>query len=167
MAAPKTTNAAPTFTTAAQSTSFTEIADTTGSTALASYSTTVSFADANTADTHKVAVANVTASGTTTGLPGKTTLLSWLKSGTLTQAAGSGSFTLSFSAADRSFDYLAAGQTLTLTYTVQLSDNKGAVTSQNFTVTITGTNDLPVIGNPSMAMVTEDKSATKAGLLWS
>src|SRR5476649_2067517 len=51
----------------------------------------------------------------------------------------------SFSAQDQSFDYLAAGEIVTLTYTVQVADNHGGSTTQDVTVTITGTNDAPVV----------------------
>jgi hypothetical protein len=37
------------------------------------------------------------------------------------------------------------GQTATLTYTVQVADTHGGSTTQNVVVTITGTNDAPVI----------------------
>src|SRR5262249_1267413 len=40
----------------------------------------------------------------------------------------------------------AAGQTLTRTYTVQVADNNGGSTTQDVTITITGTNEAPVIG---------------------
>jgi serralysin len=49
----------------------------------------------------------------------------------------------SFAAPDQAFDYLAAGQTVTLTYTVQITDDLGAVMNQPVTVTVIGSNDLP------------------------
>ena len=37
----------------------------------------------------------------------------------------------SFSAQDKSFDYLAAGESVTLTYTVQVADTHGGSTTQD------------------------------------
>ena len=56
-----------------------------------------------------------------------------------------GSDAWTFSAQDKNFDYLAAGETLTLTYTVQVDDGHGGVVTQPVTITVTGTNDAPVI----------------------
>ena len=56
-----------------------------------------------------------------------------------------GSDAWTFSAQDNSFDYLAAGETLTLTYAVQVDDGHGGVVSQPVTITVTGTNDTPTI----------------------
>ena len=59
-----------------------------------------------------------------------------------------GSATLTYSVADGSFDFLAAGETLTLTYDAFVDSNyipSDLVTEVKFTVTITGTNDLPTI----------------------
>ena len=61
-----------------------------------------------------------------------------------------------FSAQDKSFDYLAAGETLTLTYTVQVDDGHGGVVTQPVTITVTGTNDTPVItSDPQTGTITE------------
>src|SRR5262249_18372475 len=64
------------------------------------------------------------------------------------QAAGNtnnGSATWTYSLADSKFDFLAAGEILTLTYTATVNDGHGGVVSQPFTITITGTNDAPVL----------------------
>ena len=50
-----------------------------------------------------------------------------------------------FSAPDHYFDYLADTETVTLTYTVQVDDHHGGVTSQDVAVTVNGTNDVPVV----------------------
>src|SRR5262249_44286744 len=42
-------------------------------------------------------------------------------------------------------DFLAAGQTLTQTYTVKVADNSGGFTTQDVTITITGTDDVFLI----------------------
>ena len=75
-------------------------------------------------------------------------MLDWLTLGTLTDTTGSGlggSQPWSFAAQDKNFDYLAAGEKLTLTYTVQVDDRNGGVVSQDVTIVVTGTNDTPVI----------------------
>ncbi len=79
---------------------------------------------------------------------------SWLSLGTLADTTGTGtggSDAWTFSAQDKSFDYLAAGETLTLTYTVQVDDGHGGVVSQPVTITVTGTNDTPVITSDAQA----------------
>ena len=59
-----------------------------------------------------------------------------------------GSATWTYSFPDNAFDFLAAGETLTLTYTVEVDNNfapNDEITMLPFTITITGTNDVPVI----------------------
>ena len=87
----------------------------------------------------------MTAPGTTTGLPGAAAMLSWLTAGPLTEPAGTtpGYLGWNFSAVDSAFDYLSAGQSVTLAYTVQVSDNQGAAASQIVSVTVNGVNYKP------------------------
>src|SRR5262249_18571842 len=61
-----------------------------------------------------------------------------------------------FSVSDKAVEFLAAGQTLTQTYTVLVADNNGGLAAQTVTITITGTNEAPVIGGVSIGDVTED-----------
>jgi VCBS repeat-containing protein len=56
-----------------------------------------------------------------------------------------GSATWTYNLADSNFDFLTAGEILTLTYTATVDDGHGGVATQPITVTITGTNDTPVI----------------------
>ena len=108
----------------------------------------MTFTDVDLSDHHQVTVTGVVASGVTTGLADHATRLGWLTLGTLTDTTGSGlggSQPWNFSAQDKNFDYLAAGEKLTLTYTVQVDDHNGGVVSQDVTITVTGTNDTPVI----------------------
>ncbi|MEJ7928095.1 VCBS domain-containing protein [Sphingobium sp. AN641] len=125
----------------------TELASTTGSTANDMASGTMRFTDLDLADAHNGSVLSVSASGTTSGLPTNATLLAMLGLGTVTEQAGSiaGSLSWTFAAQDKTFDYLGAGQSTTLTYVVQLSDGNGGSVSQNVAVTITGTNDTPQV----------------------
>jgi VCBS repeat-containing protein len=139
-------NDTPVVTSEAQSAKITEAADTTGSTTADTASGTIKFSDADLTDAHTVTITNVSASGTTNGID-NATLLSWLKLGALTDSTHgtAGSIGWNFSAADKDFDYLAAGQSLTLTYTVQVDDGHGGTITTPVTVTIDGTNDAPVI----------------------
>jgi VCBS repeat-containing protein len=50
-----------------------------------------------------------------------------------------------YSITDSALDFLAAGQKLTVTYTVTIDDGHGGTVSKLVTVTITGTNDAPAI----------------------
>src|SRR6185437_9737102 len=109
---------------------------------------TITFTDVDLSDHHTVTVTGVSASGVTSGLPDNATILDWVSLGTLTDTTGSGlggSQPWGFSAQDKNFDYLAAGETLTLTYAVQVDDHNGGVVSQDVVILVTGTNDTPVI----------------------
>ncbi len=59
--------------------------------------------------------------------------------------ANAGTVNWQFNAAAGVFDYLAVGEQIAITYTTTISDDNGATTSQDITVTITGTNDVPVV----------------------
>ncbi len=59
-----------------------------------------------------------------------------------------GSATWSYTVPDGAFDFLAAGETLQLNYTLTVDNNYAPddeKTPLTFTITITGTNDVPVI----------------------
>ena len=99
-------------------------------------------------DTHDFEITGVSASGVMTGLANGTVQLSWLSLGPLSDSTDGvqGSQSWSFSAPDSFFDYLADGESVTLTYTVALDDHHGGVASQDIVVTVNGSNDAPVIG---------------------
>jgi VCBS repeat-containing protein len=59
--------------------------------------------------------------------------------------ANSGSMTWSYDVVDKQFDFLRAGETLTLTYTAKVDDGHGGVVTKPLTVTVTGANDAPTI----------------------
>ena len=99
---------------------------------------------------HTATVTHVSATGVTTGLLpgilGTLEELAFFQIDSVTKAAGSssGAIDWTFSAPDLAFDYLAAGQTVTLTYTVRVNDHAGGTSTQTVAVTVTGTNDTPV-----------------------
>jgi VCBS repeat-containing protein len=59
--------------------------------------------------------------------------------------ANDGAVGWSYDVADSKLDFLAAGETLTLTYTATVSEGPSNSVTEPITVTITGTNDVPTI----------------------
>jgi VCBS repeat-containing protein len=67
-----------------------------------------------------------------------------------------GVITWDFSVLDIDVNYLGAGETLTQTYSIELSDGSGGSTFQDVEITITGSNDGPVItSGPAQETITE------------
>ncbi|QWD77375.1 VCBS domain-containing protein [Polynucleobacter sp. MWH-Svant-W18] len=58
---------------------------------------------------------------------------------------GIGKINWSYLATDSNFSFLAAGETLNLTYTIQVNDGNGGIATQDVTITVQGTNDAPLI----------------------
>ncbi len=112
---------------------------------------TLTFTDVDLNDTHTVSSSLVSAAWSAGGsLPsGLSTTLATSLSLTLHDSTpsqtGVGSIDFTFSAADKNFDFLADGETLTVTYNVTVTDNFGASSTQAVIVTITGSEDAPVI----------------------
>ncbi|WFU40503.1 FecR domain-containing protein [Bradyrhizobium sp. CB82] len=81
-----------------------------------------------------------------------------------------GSAAWSYSVPDNAFDFLAAGETLTLTYRVRV-DNNFAQDNQtafiDITITVTGTNDLPVITSSVPTITFEGGTSVPGGPLTS
>ncbi|WP_249143887.1 VCBS domain-containing protein [Bradyrhizobium lablabi] len=140
------TNDVPVITSGVQAAAITEVAAMKDSVVPDTASGAVSFIDPDLSDTHAVTITGVAMSGVATGLADQATVLSWLSLGTLVDSTNgvTGSQPWTFSAADKNFDYLAFGETLTLTYTIEVDDHHGGVASQPVKITVTGTNDAPV-----------------------
>ena len=106
----------------------------------------VTFTDADMDDIgHTATVTSTGTSGNTGGLTLDAAALALLVTpGTVTKLAGSsnGDVTLSFSVAATVFDYLTAGETTTLSYSVQIDDQDGAQISQSFDVVVTGNDNI-------------------------
>ena len=140
-----------------QTAAISEKADTHGSATPDTASGAITFTDADLTDTHEVKITGVHASGVMTGLANGTVPLSWLSLGPLNNSTNGveGSKSWSFSAPDSYFDYLAGGESVTLTYTVEIDDHHGSVTSQDIVVTVNGSNDAPEIANIAQQGLTE------------
>ncbi|MBZ9746342.1 VCBS domain-containing protein, partial [Mesorhizobium sp. CO1-1-7] len=133
---------------------------------------TLTVTDADLSDTVSSSVTTVVASGTTAGLGlTNTQLLAMLAvtptSGLAANPTDTHNLGWTFNSGTQAFDYLAVGQSLTLTYTVQSTDNNAASDTQTVTVTVNGTNDAPDIhlvgtGTPDTASAT--LTETNAGL---
>jgi VCBS repeat-containing protein len=68
-----------------------------------------------------------------------------------------------YNPATANLDWLAQGDTLTITYLAQVNDGHGNIGNQQLVVTITGTNDVPTItGAVAEGTVTEDVTPTTA-----
>jgi VCBS repeat-containing protein len=63
------------------------------------------------------------------------------------------------------YNYLAAGQTLTLTYTYNVVDGNGGVTPTTATLTIDGVNDAPTVSGTVAVTQTEDDASFSVNLL--
>jgi VCBS repeat-containing protein len=120
---------------------------------------TVGFTDVDLNDIgHTAEVTTVSVSGEDGGLTlTDTQLIALITPGAATKNAGepTGTVDLSFSAASTVFDYLAKDEVVTLTYTVKISDGDGGEDTEQFVITVTGTNDAPVITVNDPAAVDE------------
>ena len=69
--------------------------------------------------------------------------------------ANNGSATWSYGVVDGKLDFLAQGETLTLTYTATVTDSQNVTATQPITVTIHGTDDAPTITSATSDQITE------------
>jgi VCBS repeat-containing protein len=120
---------------------------------------TLTVSDLDLTDLVSSNVTGVVASGTTAGLGSNyAALLSMLTStaNVLDATELNDKLTWNFNSSGQAFDYLATGESLTLTYTIEVEDSQGAIDTQLVTITITGTADAPVItGGPDTSSLTE------------
>src|SRR5260221_380863 len=112
---------------------------------------TITFTDVDLSDTHTVsasAAAFAWSGGTLTAAQQAALTAASTFTPTLTHDATGGSTGTvgwTFSVSDNAVDFLAAGQTLIRTYTVQVADNNGGFATQDVTITITGITEARVI----------------------
>src|SRR5262249_38250821 len=126
---------------------------------------TLTFTDVDLSDTHKSITSTPTfawSGGTLTAAQQAALAAASTLTLTETDSTGSGAGSIAFSfAADKTFDFLALGQTLTITYDVPVTDNIGASSSQPVIITVIGTDAAPVLGNvaPMASFVAEPEPA--------
>jgi VCBS repeat-containing protein len=148
----------------------TELADTTLSLSVDTAHVTLNFTDDDLTNTgHTATVIAASATGNTSGLLfGNAELMSFYHVDSVVKASGSsaGTINTTFQAFDLAFDYLAAGEQLNITYTVQLDDHAGGVSTQDVQVTVVGTNDKPIyLSGPESAHLIEDQNVNSSGNL--
>ena len=157
------TNHSPVFTSSSATGSFSENTNTTGSTALHTLTGTMNFTDSDHSDTHTTTATlhSATVSGGTV-IPASvlTHFQAAMTSVKVSDSNGSGKIKWTFADADNDFDFLAKNQTLTLTYDIKVSDNHGGSVIQTVKITVTGTDDKPVISTTAVATVTEQANKT-------
>src|SRR5262249_13414688 len=144
-------NDTPVITSAAQTGAVTEDTNVDSSGNLNAAGGPITFTDVDLTDTHTVSASAPTfvwSGGTLTAAQQAALTAASTFTPTLTHDATGGSTGIvgwTFSVSDNAVDFLAAGQTLTQTYTVKVADNNGGFTTQDVTITITGTDDAFVI----------------------
>ncbi|HKS20261.1 MAG TPA: VCBS domain-containing protein, partial [Bradyrhizobium sp.] len=155
------TNDAPVITTGQQFISYTGGTTTVGGALHTDDPTsgTLVFDDTDLSDTHTTSVKLTGASLSGSGLdgsveafraafPGPGAIFEDALTITLHDSTGSGTGSIDWNLADLSAylaDFVPAGETLTLTYTVTVTDNHGVTSAQEITVTITGDNSPAVV----------------------
>nr|WP_276540315.1 VCBS domain-containing protein [Bradyrhizobium elkanii] len=131
---------------------------------------TLAFTDADLSDTHTVSKSapSFAWSGgplTVAQVSTLTTASSLTLTKTDSTGSGSGSVSFTYSAADQTFDFLAQGETLTITYNLTVTDNHGASSTKPVTITITGTNDAPVVAAALTSTAAEGAASYTLNLL--
>lgn len=117
---------------------------------------TITFSDVDWSGLHSLASSGARVTNTTL-TPGGT-VLGTLALTIVTDSDGgnTGELGWTYSVADNLVEYLKAGETKVEEFTINLYDDQGATTTRTVAVTITGTNDAPVIGtNIATGGVTE------------
>ncbi len=157
------TNHNPNITSSAATGSFSEDANTTGSTVDHVLTGTMNFTDSDRSDTHTTTTALKTAvwsGGSTLPVGALTKFQAGMTSSILSDSNGSGKLKWTFSEDDRDFDFLAKGETLVLTYEITLRDNRGGTNKETVKITITGTDDKPVFATTAGATLSEQANKT-------
>jgi len=136
---------------------------------MADLSTTVNvtFDDVDLQDTgHTAAVTAVIVSGDRGGLDASFNALDLLGAPQAAKEVGNGTGTVSvaFTAGSGVFDYLSVGQSITLTYTLAVTDPEGGVGTQDFVITVAGSNDGPTIAAEAGDLAAETLGEGNAAL---
>src|SRR5205807_6657316 len=149
-----------TITSGPQSADVFELADTTGSAAVDTTTTvpagTLAFTDADTGDAHTVTTTLLSTSGAAVPAVTQADLATALTT-TLNDSTGTGTGSVdwNFNIPDKDLDFLAAGETETINYTVKVSDGSTNAT-QTVSVVVTGANDaVAMTSGPQSGSVAE------------
>jgi len=133
---------------------------------------TVLVSDLDIGDTLKTTVSNNAVAQLNGGtLPPGVNVAALVAKGALTFTeattdGGQKTLTWTYDPAAANLDWLAKGDTLTITYTARISDGQGGFVDQPVTVTITGTNDAPTFSADTYAAsVVEDTTPSAAGTI--
>ncbi|RUW63878.1 VCBS domain-containing protein [Mesorhizobium sp. M7A.F.Ca.US.008.03.1.1] len=121
---------------------------------------TLTVNDADVSDTVTASVTSVSLGGTAGGLNSAAVLgMLSVSPASLTANPGEAhNLGWTFNSAPQAFDFLAAGETLTLTYTIKADDGHTGTDTQTVTITITGTNDAAIL-SADVANLTEGNTA--------
>ncbi|MGH6714210.1 MAG: VCBS domain-containing protein, partial [Bradyrhizobium sp.] len=157
------TNHNPVFTSSSATGSFTETANTSDSLTPHLLSGTMNFNDSDHSDVHTTSAtlqSAVVSGGTVIPASSLADFNTAMTSSIVSDSNGSGKIKWSFSDVDDDFDFLAKNQTLVLTYSIKVFDNHGGMTTQTVKITVTGTDDKPVISMAANATLTEQANHT-------
>jgi VCBS repeat-containing protein len=136
-----------------------------------SVSGTLTTTDIDLSDTVTTEVVSVAETGTVNGLGSDNAALEamlTLTAGAIDADTGDvNNLDWAFDSGSEAFDYLADGESLTLTYQIRVQDDSGVAASdtstlQTVTIVIEGTNDTPVISVENPSTETEGDSGTAA-----
>jgi VCBS repeat-containing protein len=116
-----------------------------------SISGTVAFTDENQLDTHTA--------GIFVPAPGNYGNMS-VTLDTDSTGGATGSATWAYTVSDAALDPLAQGQTATDTFDVLVADPNGGIAQQPITITLTGSNDTPVVQTPDQSLAFTEDSAS-------
>ncbi|CCD91116.1 conserved hypothetical protein [Bradyrhizobium sp. ORS 375] len=162
-------DAAPVIADADHSGAIVETAGATGASDLHSVDGTIHFTDVDLTDRPTAAILANAQSVTWTAADHQTDLSAQLTPGqvaALEQAlqlsqsgnTNSGAVGWTYAIADGALDFLGDGQTVTVTSTVTLDDHQGGTATSTIVVTITGTNDKPVVTSTAQGAVIAEQA---------
>jgi VCBS repeat-containing protein len=127
---------------------------------------TLSVLDLNTTDVVVAAVTGLGVAGTTTGLQsthGDLLNMLTVNSPVIDATRETGTLAWGFNSGVEAFDYLAVGESLTLTYTLTVTDSRGTSDQQDVTITIWGTNDVPQLAVGPLQIEENSADGTSVG----
>ena len=132
-----------------------------------SQSGTVSFDDIDTNDLVDISASynsNIVWSGGTLTAGQIAALTTGTFTASITDAAAPGTTAWNYVANDVALDFLAAGETITFSFTVTATDISGATATDTVSFTINGTNDAPTVDATAASAFTEDLDASAQDL---